>query len=159
MKKKIIIIVSIIVIIVLISIMYYVLTHNIKYNVKTFKHNNISELKLEKGYYYGDLDEKCKYYYHSKKDIDENGKYYAAKFICPKETLVIEEKVVENGSVNDPDYFTVKSILYSEKELTKKWIKSYLNSVHINSCGAELKKSSKIKDNYYYVEYYMAEDC
>jgi hypothetical protein len=162
MKKKVLITCLLIITIIVITTVLLItntLSYKIEHGIKNFKSKEITNMKKD---FYEPLDEEdtqIDYYYYIEKPVNDNGSYFKAKILYPKQTITIEENVIQNGVNKDPDYFYVSSILYSKEKLTKDYADDFLNIVHINSCGAKLEEFNKVKDNYYYVKYYMAEDC
>lgn len=141
---------------------------NFDYENYEFNHINLSEDQMEEKTFheYDDMNaidiesvDEYQCYYYNRKDLTDGGKYYTAKMLYPERIVTIEENVIDNGSLKDPDYFTIKSVLYSEQDIRKEDVIVFLDIVHPNSCGHEIKDYKKIKDNHYYIKYYMAEDC
>ena len=154
------IIISIELVLLVLNIVFFISNKqkNFDYENYKFKHEYITEAEMKEGTFYND-DNSYKCYYYYKKSLEDRGKYYIAKMLYPRKTVTIEENVIENGSIQNSDYYKVTSILYSRQIITETEIDNFLNIVHLESCGATIDFYRKIKENHYYVEYYMAEDC
>ena len=152
---------SVIIIGVISIILYNRFNTNIEYRVKHFNHEAIEGLDLTEDKFYDDdeVDATYPFYYYAEKDVDHDGRYFIAKFMFPEEEVIIEENVFKDGGPNDPDYFEVESILYSEQKITEHYLDRYLIYVHNNPCGPVVKEFKELEDNYYYVKYKMADEC